>query len=124
MGFFEIRVGAVSPIDLQNMDLAGKTSKASMPPLAENSEITATKRRRGPGRPFQPGQSGNPGGRPLRRSVRPSTSGELNLGLHPKQWIAFESQATEILYGGAAAAWPHAVCAERPGQVLSTPGQP
>lgn len=31
--------------------------------MAENSEGT-TKRRRGPGRPFQAGQSGNPGGRP------------------------------------------------------------
>jgi hypothetical protein len=29
--------------------------------MAENSEETA---KRGPGRPFQPGQSGNPGGRP------------------------------------------------------------
>jgi hypothetical protein len=34
----------------------------------------------------------------LRRSLRPSTSGELNLNL-PKQWVAFESEATEILYG-------------------------
>ena len=40
--------------------------------------------------------------RTLRRSPRSSTSGELNLDLHPKQWMAFESQATEILYGGAA----------------------
>ena len=31
--------------------------------LAENSGRTAT-RRRGPGRPFQPGQTGNAGGRP------------------------------------------------------------
>jgi hypothetical protein len=29
-------------------------------------------------------------------------SGELNLDLHPKQWTAFQSEATEILYGGAA----------------------
>src|SRR5580704_12613027 len=40
--------------------------------------------------------------RTLRRSPRSSTSGELNLDLHPKQWVAFESEATEILYGGAA----------------------
>lgn len=32
-------------------------------PLAESSAGPA-KRRRGPGRPFKPGQSGNPGGRP------------------------------------------------------------
>ena len=32
-------------------------------PLAQNSDATA-KRARGPGRPFQPGQTGNPGGRP------------------------------------------------------------
>lgn len=31
--------------------------------MAENSTISA--KRRGPGRPFRPGQSGNPGGRPL-----------------------------------------------------------
>jgi hypothetical protein len=31
--------------------------------MAENN-IPATKKRRGPGRPFQKGQSGNPGGRP------------------------------------------------------------
>ncbi len=31
--------------------------------MAENSQKTT--RRRGPGRPFKPGQSGNPGGRPL-----------------------------------------------------------
>src|SRR5260370_36489749 len=38
----------------------------------------------------------------LRRWSRPSTAGQLNLNLHPKQWVAFESAATEILYGGAA----------------------
>ena len=32
-------------------------------PLAQNSDQSA-KRARGPGRPFQPGQTGNPGGRP------------------------------------------------------------
>ena len=32
--------------------------------MAQNSEGTASKRRRGPGRPFEKGQSGNPGGRP------------------------------------------------------------
>ncbi len=32
--------------------------------MAENSERSASKRRRGPGRPFTPGVSGNPGGRP------------------------------------------------------------
>src|SRR6478672_6832645 len=42
--------------------MAAKTKSPSTPPRAENSEVTA--RRRGPGRPFQPGQSGNPGGRP------------------------------------------------------------
>jgi len=31
--------------------------------MAQNSQQTA-KRRRGAGKPFQPGQSGNPGGRP------------------------------------------------------------
>lgn len=31
--------------------------------MADNSDQSAT-RRRGPGRPFRPGQSGNPGGRP------------------------------------------------------------
>lgn len=31
--------------------------------MAENSD-TAAKKRRGAGKPFQPGQSGNPGGRP------------------------------------------------------------
>ncbi len=37
------------------------------------------------------------------RSSRSSTSqAELNLHLHPKQWVAFETLATEILYGGAA----------------------
>jgi hypothetical protein len=46
--------------------MAGKTSKASTPAVADmaaNSEGTA-KKRRGPGRPFVPGQSGNPNGRP------------------------------------------------------------
>src|SRR6478736_2895340 len=38
----------------------------------------------------------------LRRLPRSSMSGELNLDLHPKQWTAFQSEATEILYGGAA----------------------
>ena len=32
--------------------------------MAQNNEGAATKRRRGPGRPFEKGQSGNPGGRP------------------------------------------------------------
>lgn len=32
--------------------------------MAQNSEIPAIKRRRGPGRPFPRGVSGNPGGRP------------------------------------------------------------
>ena len=32
--------------------------------MAENSSATAAKRRRGSGRPFQPGASGNPFGRP------------------------------------------------------------
>lgn len=32
--------------------------------MADNSEGTAKKKRRGPGRPFVKGQSGNPGGRP------------------------------------------------------------
>jgi hypothetical protein len=37
------------------------------------------------------------------RSSRSSTSQDaLNLHLHPKQWTAFETLATEILYGGAA----------------------
>lgn len=37
------------------------------------------------------------------RSSRSSTSPDaLNLHLHPKQWVAFETLATEILYGGAA----------------------
>lgn len=34
------------------------------PGLAENSQETAKPGGRGPGRPFHPGQSGNPGGRP------------------------------------------------------------
>src|SRR6478672_6602799 len=38
----------------------------------------------------------------LRRLPRSSMSGELNLDLHPKEWTAFQSEATEILYGGAA----------------------
>jgi hypothetical protein len=37
------------------------------------------------------------------RSYQSSTSaGALNLQLHPKQWVAFETPATEVLYGGAA----------------------
>lgn len=32
--------------------------------MAQNNEVSATKRRRGPGRPFARGVSGNPGGRP------------------------------------------------------------
>jgi hypothetical protein len=32
--------------------------------MTQNSEVSATKRRRGPGRPFRRGVSGNPGGRP------------------------------------------------------------
>lgn len=32
--------------------------------MAQNSEVSAIKRRRGPGRPFPRGVSGNPGGRP------------------------------------------------------------
>lgn len=32
--------------------------------MAENSDKTAKKKRRGPGKPFAAGQSGNPGGRP------------------------------------------------------------
>jgi hypothetical protein len=33
---------------------------------------------------------------------QPSSAAALNLHLHPKQWVAFETAATEILYGGAA----------------------
>jgi hypothetical protein len=53
--------------------MAEKTRLAASAPqaddaasLAQNSQITARKKRRqgGPGRPFVPGQSGNPGGRP------------------------------------------------------------
>lgn len=37
------------------------------------------------------------------RSFRSSTSPDaLNLHLHPRQWDAFETKATEVLYGGAA----------------------
>lgn len=32
--------------------------------MAQNSQQTAKPKRRGSGKPFQPGQSGNPGGRP------------------------------------------------------------
>lgn len=32
--------------------------------MAESSNASSEKKRRGPGRPFRPGQSGNPGGRP------------------------------------------------------------
>lgn len=32
--------------------------------MAENSAESSEKKRRGPGRPFRPGQSGNPSGRP------------------------------------------------------------
>ena len=32
--------------------------------MAESSPKSSEKKRRGPGRPFKPGQSGNPGGRP------------------------------------------------------------
>jgi hypothetical protein len=32
--------------------------------MAQNSEVSASRRRRGPGRPFSRGVSGNPGGRP------------------------------------------------------------
>ena len=32
--------------------------------MAESSGESSEKKRRGPGRPFKPGQSGNPGGRP------------------------------------------------------------
>src|SRR5215471_688117 len=32
--------------------------------MAQNTEVAAKKRRRGPGRPFSRGVSGNPGGRP------------------------------------------------------------
>lgn len=39
----------------------------------------------------------------MRPSRRPSIySDALNLHLHPKQWVAFETPATEVLYGGAA----------------------
>jgi hypothetical protein len=39
----------------------------------------------------------------VRRSYQSSTSPDaLNLHLHPKQWVAFETVATEVLYGGAA----------------------
>lgn len=39
----------------------------------------------------------------VQRSYRSSTSPDaLNLHLHPKQWEAFETTATECLYGGAA----------------------
>lgn len=38
-----------------------------------------------------------------RRSYQSSTSADvLNLHLHPRQWEAFETKATEVLYGGAA----------------------
>lgn len=37
-----------------------------------------------------------------RRSYQSSTSPDaLNLHLHPRQWAAFETKATEVLYGGA-----------------------
>ncbi len=38
----------------------------------------------------------------LRSSPLSTSPGALNLHLHPKQWIAFLSLATEILFGGAA----------------------
>lgn len=39
--------------------------------MADNSESEPRRRRRGPGRPFVPGQSGNPGGKtPLTDAVR------------------------------------------------------
>jgi len=41
----------------------------------------------------------NRAGRP---SPRQSTAGHFNVDLHDKQGIAFESRATEVLYGGAA----------------------
>lgn len=36
------------------------------------------------------------------KAQRRARTDALNLELHPKQWVAFESRATEILYGGAA----------------------
>jgi hypothetical protein len=36
------------------------------------------------------------------RSRSSTATDALNLHLHPKQWVAFETPATEILYGGAA----------------------
>src|SRR5262245_30131247 len=36
------------------------------------------------------------------RSTRQSATGHFNVDLHDKQGIAFESRATEVLYGGAA----------------------
>src|SRR5215813_8724108 len=42
------------------------------------------------------------GSQSCRRSSSPAVPAALHLHLHPKQWTAFESVATEILYGGAA----------------------
>jgi hypothetical protein len=51
--------------------------------MAQSSDGSAKRRRRGPGRPFQPGQSGNPGGRPatkeLAQRIAAETSGGVDL---------------------------------------------
>lgn len=38
----------------------------------------------------------------LRSSQSSTLADALDLHLHPKQWVAFETEATEVLYGGAA----------------------
>ena len=52
--------------------------------MAENSKTTTKKRKRGPGKPFKPGQSGNPGGRPkiiaeVRDLAREQTENAVNV---------------------------------------------
>ena len=56
--------------------------------MAQNSEGTASKRHRGPGRPFEKGQSGNPGGRPKTKalSIQLRKALEENDGLMAR-WI-------------------------------------
>src|SRR3954470_5898767 len=52
---------------------------------------------------FRRGISMNASAQAADPSSQPSTSvDDLNLNLHPMQWQAFQSRATEMLYGGAA----------------------
>src|SRR5499427_9297636 len=53
-------------------------------------------------------------GSPSRRTLLSMSANTLNLKLHAKQWLARQTGATGMFYGGAAAAWSLTARAQQP----------